>query len=79
MLFGFIYVAMGMVLALEHQKGKEENLDKINKARISIAVILCAACVVAEWYLRIAYFGNARGCDITLALVPVTFVGEQLI
>lgn len=72
-LFGFIYVAMGCVLAQEHK-----NLNTCifgSKFKTGSMLTVSIIAVIVEWYIRNAMFEATKSCNVTLALVPLTFVG----
>lgn len=72
LLFGFIYVALGALIA-KYTTEKSENSKGRPQDRY-IYIVICFVITVLEYALRKKYFPGAKSCDITLALVPVTAV-----
>lgn len=71
LLFGFTYVAMGGVLYELSVSLSQKKLCFLR--RVLLASGLFA--LIGEWLLRTYYFGEAKGCDITFSLLPVTAGG----
>lgn len=68
-LFGFTYVSLGVWIA-QFAKGKE-NEKAFSKKRI-IGLVLCIVFVIVEFLIRNTFVLNAKGCDITFSLIPIT-------
>ncbi len=66
-LFGFTYVSLGVWIA----QSVGVKRKAFSRKRI-IGLILCIIFVIVEFLIRTAFASNAKGCDITFSLIPIT-------
>lgn len=77
LLFGFTYVALGVMVAEWYLSNRNCNESAKNKSifdiKKAIAVIGASfGAIIVEYMVRTRWFEGSKSCDITFALLPVT-------
>lgn len=72
LLFGFVYVSLGALIAEHNIKKVNLEISKSRLANCTFLIFLSFCILVLEWVIRRRYFPNGKGCDITFALLPLT-------